>query len=62
MRKTNVTKNGKRVTVMEKDNMVILTPQYKIGSTWVITNDQFVISTDEMTFEAALATIYTAMK
>jgi virulence-associated protein VagC len=62
MRKTNVTKNGKRVTVMEKDNMVILTPQYKIGSTWVMMNYQYVVSTEEMTFEAALATIYTAMK
>lgn len=62
MRKTNVTKNGKRVTVMEKDNMVILTPQYRFGSTWVITKDQFTISTDEMTFEAALASVYLGMK
>lgn len=62
MVKTNVTKGNKRVTVMEKDGLVILTPQYRFGSTWVITKDQFTISTDEMTFGAALATIYAAMK
>ncbi len=62
MVKTNVTKGKKRVTVMEKDGMVILTPQYRFGDRWVIMNDQFVISTDDMTFTAVLATIYTAMK